>query len=87
MYLTIELPSERSGGAVPSHGDSVAEWIGTFLHEPQQLDVLDKLRRSGAVQRHAFVFLPGFTLAPWPVPYLLMSEAVPLPGIAPWAPF
>lgn len=86
VYLTIELPAERSGGAVPSHGDSIAEWIGRFLHEPQQRDVLDKLRRSGATQRHAFVLLPGFTLAPWPVPYLLMSDSMPLPRIIPELP-
>lgn len=86
VYLTIELPSERSGGAVPSHGDSIAEWIGTFLYEPRQQDVLDKLHRSGTAQRHAFVFLPSFTLAPWPVPYLLMSDSVPLPRIAPGLP-
>lgn len=86
VYLTIELPTERSGGLVPSSGDSIAAWIGDFLRQPQQQDVLDKLRRSGFRQRHAFVFVPGFTAAPWPVPFLLTSEQPPLPTIAPQLP-
>jgi hypothetical protein len=83
IYLTLELVSERAGGQVPSNGDAVAAWCGAFLRDPKQADVLDKLRRSGASERHAFVFVPGLTPAPWPVPYLLMADPVPLPTIAP----
>ena len=83
VYLTIELSPERSGGFVPPDGDSVARWIGGFLREPQQQDVADKLQRSGYDQRHAFVFVPGFTAAPWPIPYLLTSERPPVPNMPP----
>jgi hypothetical protein len=83
VYLTIELPPERSGGFVPHNGDSVARWIGDFLREPQQQDVSDKLQQSGFDQRHTFIFVPGFTAAPWPVPYLLTSERPPVPNTPP----
>jgi hypothetical protein len=83
IYLTIELAPERTGGLVPSNGDAIAAWCGAFLREPKQADVLDKLRRSGASERHAFVFVPGLTPAPWPVPYLLTTDPVPPPTIAP----
>ena len=49
--------------------------------------MLDKLRRSGASERHAFIFVPGLTPAPWPVPYLVMADPVPLPTIAPDLPW
>jgi hypothetical protein len=87
IYLTLELASERAGGQVPSTGDAVADWCGGFLREPKQADVLDKLRRSGAPERHAFIFVPGLTPAPWPVPYLVMADPVPLPTIAPDLPW
>jgi hypothetical protein len=83
IYLTIELAPERAGGLVASSGDAIAAWCGDFLGEPKQADVLDKLRRSGASERHAFIFMPGLTPAPWPVPDLLMADPVPLPTIAP----
>ncbi|MGH7931108.1 MAG: hypothetical protein ACREQV_25325 [Candidatus Binatia bacterium] len=81
VYLTIELPAEQSGGAVPSQGDSIAEWIGTFLHEPQQHDVLNKLHRSGAGQRHAFVFCLDLLFRRGP--YLIYSGAIPFAPTTP----
>jgi hypothetical protein len=81
VYFTLELAPERAGGLIPSSGDAVAAWCGGFLREPKQDDVLNKLRRSGAFERHAFIFVPGLTPAPWPVPYL--ADPVPLPTIAP----
>ncbi len=35
--------------------------------EPHQSDVLGKLARSGAPERHAFILVPGFSLAPFGV--------------------
>ena len=67
IYVTLELPAERSGGAVAETGCALAGWIGAFLRDPDQQDVLEKLARSSASERHAFVFLPGFTTAPFPV--------------------
>jgi hypothetical protein len=79
IYVTLELPAERSGGAVAETGCALAGWIGAFLRDPDQQDVLAKLARSGASERHAFVFLPGFTTAPFPVSDLLMRTDPPLP--------
>ena len=53
VYLTIELPGERSGGVVSDSGNPVAEWVGRFLREPGNADVLRKLKTSGADERHA----------------------------------
>jgi hypothetical protein len=83
IYLTIELAPERTGGLVPSSGDAIAAWCSAFLREPKQADVLDKLRRSDAPERHAFDFVPGLTPAPWTVPYLLTTDPVLLPAIPP----
>lgn len=79
IYLTVELPPERSGGMVAESGDAAAEWIGQFLRESRQADVLDKLNLSGADERHAFVILPGFTTAPFSVSDLLWRQDAPLP--------
>lgn len=83
VYLSIELPSERSGGIVSESGDPLSKWLGEFLREPGQADVLSKLRRSGADQRHAFVLLPGFSTAPFPVTDILMRSDAALPSRAP----
>lgn len=79
IYITLEAPAERSGGVVAETGCALAEWIGNFLRDPDQDDVLQKLARSGASERHAFVFLPGFTTAPFSVSDLLMRTDPPLP--------
>ncbi len=79
IYITLELPAERSGGLVAETGCALAGWIGDFLRDAHQHDVLEKLTRSGASERHAFVFLPGFTTAPFPVSDLLMRTGAPLP--------
>ncbi len=34
IYLTVDLPVDRSGGMVAETGDAVARWIGPFLGEP-----------------------------------------------------
>ena len=59
-----------NGGAVDTQGTAVPEWVGQFLRDPDQEDVLGKLQRSDAAERHAFIFvvLGG---APWPVEVLL----------------
>ncbi len=59
-----------TGGAADSQGTAVPGWVGQFLRNPDREDVLRKLQRSDAAERHAFIFdvLGG---APWPVEYYL----------------
>lgn len=79
IYITLDLGPERSGGWVADTGDALASWLGHFLKEPKQKDVRDKLVSSGAPERHAFVYLPGFTTAPFSASDLLMRDGAPLP--------
>lgn len=81
IYLTIELPRERRGGMVAESGDALSPWVGRHLRNHQ--DVLEKLRRSGAEERHAFIILPGFSTAPFTVADLFMRHEPPLPTSAP----
>lgn len=86
IYITIDLPSERSGGVVPSTGDCLSSWVADFLSEDGQRDVLAKLGRSGLEERHAFVLLPGFAVAPFAVIDLLLRDDAPLPTVDPILP-
>ncbi len=83
VYLTIELPSERSGGFVGDSGDPLARWVGEWLRGPRQRDNLEKLLHSGATECHVFVILPGFSLAPFEVADLLWRDDAPLPTAEP----
>lgn len=42
--------------------------------DPRQSDVLDKLARSGASERHAFILVPGFSTAPFGVVDMLRQD-------------
>jgi hypothetical protein len=86
IYVTLELPAERSGGFIPDHGNDLVAWVGEFLHDPVRRDVLEKLERSSSDERHAFVLLPGFTTAPFVVMNLLMTSDPALPEIDPELP-
>ena len=74
IYLTIERSPERSGGAVDSTGSAVPGWVRDFLLDPHQRDVLGKLARSGASERHAFILVPGFSSAPFGVVDMLWRD-------------
>jgi len=86
IYLTIELPHEKSGGMVANNGDALAQWIGEWIAQPQQEHNLNKLRASGLDEQHLFVILPGFADASFQVTYLLMKDNAPLPIIPPTLP-
>lgn len=60
-------------------GTTLVSWIAQYLRQPATRDVLDKLRASGADERHAFVFVPGFSTAPLPVEMLLVGSHPGLP--------
>ncbi|MEV0386024.1 hypothetical protein [Nonomuraea sp. NPDC050643] len=83
VYFTIDLPLDKAGGFVADTGDALALWLGDWLREPRQADVLKKLAASSAPRRHAFILFPGFTTAPFEVADLLMRQSAPLPTVAP----
>jgi hypothetical protein len=83
IYITVDLDSERSGGMVPTTGEPVVAWAVDFLAHDDRSDVLRKLARSGAAERHAFLILPGFSTAPFAVADLLMRDDAPVPVEAP----
>jgi len=65
----VSLMMQGTGGAaVDSQGNAVPGWVGQFLREPGQKDVLRKLQRSDAAERHAFIFV-ALGGATWPVEY------------------
>lgn len=74
IYLTIEQPHERTGGLVDSTGSAIRGWVRDFLLDPHQNDVLAKLARSGASERHAFILVPAFTSAPFGVVDMLWRD-------------
>ncbi|MDT5124198.1 MAG: hypothetical protein QOC96_3680 [Acidobacteriota bacterium] len=78
VYLTMP----GMGGAVDEHGSALPEWTSEFLRAPAQKDVLCKLQRSGAANRHVFVIV-SFAGATWPVESYLTSEFNHLPSHAP----
>src|SRR6185369_5947038 len=80
------------GGAVDEGGGAVPGWISHLLRMPKYHDVLSKLERSGASEKHAFVFV-GFAGAPWEVEGYLARDIkrvpteppdLPLPLTAVW---
>jgi hypothetical protein len=86
IYLTVEIPHERRSSFVEASGDTTAAWVGTFLSNPRQADVLSKLRDAGTAERHAFSFIPAFSVAPHGVTDLLMREDAAPPSRAPTLP-
>ncbi len=83
IYLSIKLPHERSAGIVDDTGAAVPVWVRDFLLDPRRADVLSKLTRSKADERHAFILLPGFNLAPFGVVDMLWREDGAVPFSAP----
>jgi len=74
IYFTIEQPCDRAGGVVDSTGSAVPGWVRDFLLDPHRSDVLGKLVRSGASERHAFILVPGLTSAPFGVVDMLWRD-------------
>jgi hypothetical protein len=86
IYITLDLPMERTGGFVADTGDALAPWVSHFLESEARRDVRHKLWSSGADERHAFLLLPGFAEADFGVTDLLMRDRAPLPEIPPALP-
>jgi hypothetical protein len=70
------------GGGVDSQGAAVPKWVGEFLRDSARRDVLCKLKRSRATDRHAFVFV-SLAGAPWSLESYLTGELDQLPREAP----
>lgn len=71
---------------MPQTGDPLARWVGEFLAEEARADVRTKLMRSELSERHAVVFLPSLSTAPYAVVDLLFRSDAPLPEISPSLP-
>ncbi len=78
----VDLTMPGRGGARNHQGSAIPGWVSSFLRDPAQQDVLDKLARSGATERHAFVFVELYG-APWPVESYFWGKLDHLPDHAP----
>ncbi len=78
----VYLMMDGAGGAVDESGAALPPWIGEFLRDPKQADVLRKLAASGAPRREAFI-IAALRGTPWPVEGYLMRDLDQLPPIAP----
>jgi len=68
-----------AGGAVDYDGVGVPSWLSGFLKGDVRMDVLSKLRRSGANARHAFVIAAQHG-TPWPVESYFSSGVQQVPS-------
>jgi hypothetical protein len=73
IYVLPAL-DDRHGGFVPDHSNSLPAWLTHWTAEPAQADNLRKLGQSGALERHLFVIVPAFTVAPHTVTDILISD-------------
>lgn len=80
----VHLTMDGGGGPVSQNGDDVADWIGDFLNSRDKADVVKKLAKSGAKEKHAFIpiVLGG---APWVVESYFFGD-MNLPCIDPKLP-
>lgn len=78
----VYLGMPGAGGAVDDQGRAVPEWVGEFLRDASRQDVLSKLQRSGAPDRHAFL-IASLMGTPWEVESYLIGDLDHLPSRAP----
>jgi len=78
VYLTMP----GTGGGVDDKGTNLPKWLGDFLRNPDQADVLSKLQRSGATDCHAFV-IASFQGVPWNVESYLTGSLTTIPSDPP----
>lgn len=82
----VHLGIPGMGGVVDTRGGTVSIWISEFLLSAQCKDVLDKLEKSGATERHVFVIV-DFGGVSWPVSSYLSKNIEHLPETKPNLPF
>jgi hypothetical protein len=73
LRTTARLIGGRPGGHHADDGRRCARLRAGS--DPHQSDVLSKLARSGASERHAFILVPGFSIAPFGVVDMLWRGA------------
>ena len=78
----LRLAQRGVVGSVDHRGESVPGWIADFLRAPERADVLAKLARAPAVERHVFVPV-SFKGAPISVFTYLDTDQNALPDTAP----
>jgi hypothetical protein len=83
VYFSVE-DSTRAFFNVDS--DALRDWIGSYLSSSETADVRKKLSSAGTAERHAFGFVPPFTLAPEAAAEVLVHEAPALPSQPPSLP-
>src|SRR5258708_7678413 len=88
----VSLTMPGAGGCVDDRGVQLPKWLGDFLRDSRQADVLSKLQRSGTKNCHAFV-IAAFVGVPWEVESYLTGPLdnvpndpadLPLPVIEAW---
>lgn len=75
VYFTIDEPQ-----ALFSDPQALVSWASDYFCGPLTQDVRQKLAASGAPERHVFVLLPGFTLAPAEAVDVLLQDPPVLPS-------
>jgi hypothetical protein len=86
IYVQPDLPVDQVAGFMSDTGDALAVWLGDFLHDDSRADLRQKLARSGAAERHAFVIVSGLSGVSFSVTGLLIANDAPLPLVAPSLP-
>jgi hypothetical protein len=82
---SVFLGMTGTGGAVDPTGSAVPAWVGDFLRESRNSDVLLKLAKSGASERHVFIGV-SFCGVPWSVESYLGTRTDILPITSPHLP-
>jgi hypothetical protein len=83
IYPTLRLPQEQIAGYGDPDGDALPQWLHDFLWHEERKDVREKLSRSGAEERHAFIVVSPLSGAPFEIVNLLLLDDAPSPTIRP----
>jgi hypothetical protein len=82
IYMLPEIAMERVAAYHDDEsGARLALWLSDFLASPRNRDVRDKLAKSGAAERHAFVVLPASTTAPAAVLSVFIDRSASPPAV------
>lgn len=86
IYVMPWQDTSRTGGVVSENANGVVNWFNGWVSTDEQMHNVEKLRRSGAAEKHLAVVLPAFTPAPFEAVDPLMRDDVLAPDIAPRLP-